>query len=531
MDENLSIFKKGLLLVGIPLLTQFLFLGMLVKIRGDQAEAQRWAIHSKDVMARAEGAFRLVIEANGDLRAFAVSGDPKFDEVYRHDRQRVTPALAGLRHLISDNSSQQEKLDAVRGKAEEVLAWLDEVRLLIGDGKGAEALRHINALEGKRHIDDMRAALDRFLTREHELDVERQDTLQRTAHEQNWALVVGGVLALAGAGVLLLVFSRSIGRRLAMLAENARRLAAGKALSPPLRGRDEISRLDRTFRDMVAALAQKDRDNEMFVYSVSHDLRAPLVNLQGFSQELATVCADLRRLLAEANLPTDARRRAVTLLDRDAAESVRFIQTAVTRLAGIIDALLRLSRVGRVEYRWQMVDVRAAVVRVVESFRDTIAHRGAEVTVGDLPPAWGDPLALEQVFANLVANALNYLDPQRPGRIEVGSRDEPGDLRAGLRTFYVKDNGLGIPEGQQGKLFLAFQRLHPEAAAGEGIGLALVRRVVERHGGRVWLESAPGAGSTFFVALPAGPPQRIAGQASVTANGRPAVAAPAPQRR
>jgi len=209
MDENLSIFKKGLLLVGIPLLTQFLFLGMLVKIRGDQAEAQRWAIHSKDVMARAEGAFRLVIEANGDLRAFAVSGDPKFDEVYRHDRQRVTPALAGLRHLISDNSSQQEKLDAVRGKAEEVLAWLDEVRLLIGDGKGAEALRHINALEGKRHIDDMRAALDRFLTREHELDVERQDTLQRTAHEQNWALVVGGVLALAGAGVLLLVFSRS----------------------------------------------------------------------------------------------------------------------------------------------------------------------------------------------------------------------------------------------------------------------------------------------------------------------------------
>src|SRR6202007_1792993 len=121
-------------------------------------------------------------------------------------------------------------------------------------------------------------------------------------------------------------------------------------------------------------------------------------------------------------------------------------------------------------------------------------------------PAWGDPQALEQLFANLVGNAVNYLDPQRPGRIEVGRSDGPGDDATGLRTYYVKDNGVGIPAAQQAKVFLAFQRLHPEAAPGEGIGLALVRRVAERHGGKVWLASAAGEGSTFFVTLPAGPP-------------------------
>src|SRR5262249_1736099 len=155
----------------------------------------------------------------------------------------------------------------------------------------------------------------------------------------------------------------------------------------------------------------------------------------------------------------------------DAAESVRFIQTAVQRLAGIIDALLRLSRVGRVEYQRQAVDVRAAVVRVVESLRATITRRGAAVAGGDPPPAGGDSQALEQVFANLIDNAVNYLDPQRPGQVEVGSREEVGDPAAGLRTYYVKDNGLGIPEAQQDKVFLAFQRLHPDAAPGEGIGL------------------------------------------------------------
>jgi signal transduction histidine kinase len=253
-------------------------------------------------------------------------------------------------------------------------------------------------------------------------------------------------------------------------------------------------------------LTQKNQENEMFVYSVSHDLRSPLVNLQGFSEELGLVCQDLRALLANSEVPPAVRDRGLALLDGDVMDSLRFIQSGVLRLSGIIDALLRLSRAGRVEYQWQSVELNAVVARVVESLRGTIAQRGATINVADLPPVWGDPTAVEQIFANLIANALNYLDPRRPGVITVGSDnsatpDEPKGLLP-LQTFFVKDNGLGISEAYRSKIFQAFQRLRPDMAKGEGIGLVLVRRMVERHGGRIWLESAEGAGTTFFVSMP-----------------------------
>ncbi len=170
------------------------------------------------------------------------------------------------------------------------------------------------------------------------------------------------------------------------------------------------------------------------------------------------------------------------------------------RLSNIIDALLRLSRAGRVEYQWQGVDVEATVRRVSEAMRSTVEEKGAEVVVHELPPAWGDPTAIEQIFANLVGNALHYLDEGRPGRIEVGlDRDE-----AALNTYYVRDNGVGIAEEHKAKIFQIFQRLQPETE-GEGLGLALVRRMVDRHGGRIWVESVLGEGSTFFVQLPVSP--------------------------
>ncbi|MEX0611641.1 MAG: ATP-binding protein [Pirellulales bacterium] len=263
--------------------------------------------------------------------------------------------------------------------------------------------------------------------------------------------------------------------------------------------------------DLAAAnhdLLQKNQENEMFVYSVSHDLRSPLVNLQGFSKELGLVCQEIQELLrAHGTEGTELSQRG-RQLEEDMQRSVRFIQTAVMRLSGIIDALLRLSRAGRVEYQQCRIDVRAAVDRVVESMAGTIFDRGASVRVYDLPPTVGDPTAIEQVFANLVGNALNYLDPKRPGLIEVGSTDAAGgtdannELSPRLRTYFVRDNGLGIAEAYHSKVFQALKRLHPEVAKGEGIGLAIVRRIVHRHGGKAWFESKAGQGSTFFIELP-----------------------------
>ncbi|HXZ09267.1 MAG TPA: ATP-binding protein, partial [Paraburkholderia sp.] len=145
--------------------------------------------------------------------------------------------------------------------------------------------------------------------------------------------------------------------------------------------------------------------------------------------------------------------------------------------------------------------------RVIDAMQMSIRARGAHVIVHELPPVWGDPTALEQVFGNLLGNAVNYLDPSREGRIEIGTTAVPLGVSS-LRIFYVKDNGLGIPEVAMPRLFSAFQRLHGNAAAGEGIGLALVRRVVERHGGRVWAESEEGVGTTFYLSLPQAAPVR-----------------------
>jgi PAS domain S-box-containing protein len=259
--------------------------------------------------------------------------------------------------------------------------------------------------------------------------------------------------------------------------------------------------LERTaeLADSNRQLSEKNRENETFVYSVSHDLRSPLVNLEGFSKELGLSCYDLSKVLAESELPAGVRERVGNLVENDIAESVRYIQTAVARLSAIIDALLRLSRVGRVVYQPQAVDVNRVVARVLEAMRLTIQSREAEVTVHDLPPALADPTAVEQVFANLIGNALNYLDQRRAGMIEVGSG---AGAPPGMRLYFVRDNGLGIPAAYVPKIFQAFQRLHPDRAEGEGMGLAIVRRIVERHGGKVWLESAAGAGSTFSFTLP-----------------------------
>lgn len=262
-------------------------------------------------------------------------------------------------------------------------------------------------------------------------------------------------------------------------------------------------------------LAHKNQENEMFVYSVSHDLRSPLVNLQGFSKELQRVAGELRTILGEPEVPPGVRERCLALLEGRVAKSIHFIQTGVTRLSSIIDALLRLSRAGRVEYRSVRVDVQAMVQRIVDSLKVTQEERGATIQVHELPPARGDAAALEQVFANLVGNSLKYLDPKRPGQIEIGAVEDSTDGQApGMRTYYVKDNGLGIPETGRVRAFQPFQRLHPHAAPGEGMGLAILQRIVDRHGGKVWVESTVGVGSTFFVSLPAGSEDESSGEAA-----------------
>jgi len=253
--------------------------------------------------------------------------------------------------------------------------------------------------------------------------------------------------------------------------------------------------------DANIELTARTTENEAFVYSVSHDLRSPLVNLQGFSKELTRSLADLRAHIETGESTVEGRDAQRGILDGPMTSSIRFIQTAVTRLSNIINALLQLSRAGRVVYQGQKVEVSKIVARIVDSMHATIGERKATVRVDELPAAWGDPAAIEQIFANLIGNALNYLDKRRPGEISIGSLPANADS-AGRIVYFIRDNGLGIAETGHSKIFQPFQRLHPQAAPGEGMGLAIIYRVVERLGGRIWFMSPAGQGTTFFVSLP-----------------------------
>ena len=265
-----------------------------------------------------------------------------------------------------------------------------------------------------------------------------------------------------------------------------------RALNAELQVRvDELAQTNRT-------LAAQTAENEAFVYSVSHDIRGPLVNLQGFSQEMKLAGDELRAFLTSEDVPEEVRKHAKTILDSGIDTSVAYVQNAVLHLGRIVDGLLRLSRAGRVAYQWNIVPLVPIVKRVVESLRLTMEGARAQVEIDELPPAWGDASALEQLYANLIANAVHYLDSSRPGLIHVGA------LPVGIseQTYFVSDNGLGIPDTSVAKVFRVFQRFHPDVHEGEGMGLAIVNRIVQRHNGRIWVESSEGKGTTFYVALP-----------------------------
>lgn len=250
-------------------------------------------------------------------------------------------------------------------------------------------------------------------------------------------------------------------------------------------------------RDLVA----KNQENEMFVFSVSHDLRSPLVNLQGFSRELRLSAQDFRELLNHPEVPDSVKTDGNRILDEDFAESLHYMEQGVLRLSHIIDALLRLSRVGRLEYQWKSVDLNDLVSNIVDSRQGTITEGGVTMSIQRLPHVWGDQSALAQLFDNLIGNALKYLRKDKPGMITLVLLKQ----EYGFCTIAVRDNGLGIPVAAQQSIFRAFQRAHPDHAEGEGLGLAIVQRIVDRHGGRIKLESTEGEGTTFIVTLPTKP--------------------------
>jgi signal transduction histidine kinase len=301
------------------------------------------------------------------------------------------------------------------------------------------------------------------------------------------------------------------------LGEASEEIRAGRYGQPiQRRRRDEIGRLADTMERMRLSLlstrAELDASNrrlehknillnakneeiETFVYAVSHDLRGPLVNLVGFTNELELGLDRLDGSQPDVQPIQSAADRAAVA---DMRQSIGFVTDNAQRLEGLIDALLRLSRTGRQELSPSRCDMASIVRGVVDGYREQLSELGGEVVIGELPPARADQLAATRVIENLVSNAIKYRSRERPLRLEVsGERD-------GQRNSYCfTDNGLGFPHSAMERLFTAFQRYHPDHADGEGMGLIIVKRLIERSGGEIRVVGDVSEGSRICFTLPA----------------------------
>jgi chemotaxis family two-component system sensor kinase Cph1 len=248
----------------------------------------------------------------------------------------------------------------------------------------------------------------------------------------------------------------------------------------------------------AADLAEKNKELETIVYTVSHDLRSPLVNVQGFSKQLSRACEKIIAAIAAAPDGAVPATELKPLAETTIPQALRFIGAGATKMEILLAGLLRYSRLGRVALKIEPLDVNALLAEIVAAIKFQIEEAGAEIVVEELPACYGDRVQTGQVFANLLDNALKYRDPDRPLRVRVSGRAEEG--RA---IFAVADNGIGIPVEHQPKVFDIFHRLNPDATVGEGLGLTIAQRVLERQKGKIWVESQEGVGSTFCVSLPA----------------------------
>ena len=229
----------------------------------------------------------------------------------------------------------------------------------------------------------------------------------------------------------------------------------------------------------LPSLKRPTRSLKSFSYSVSHDLRAPLRAINGFSNLLMSEFAD--------TLPP----AALEYMDK--------VNENATKMASLIDDLLTFSRLSRNPLKKRRVDLRGLVVQVIEDLGAETGERTIKWRIGDLPTCQADPVLLHQVYVNLIGNALKYTRPRPAPVIEIGSRH----LRS-QTVYYVRDNGVGFDMRYAGNLFGVFQRLHSEVEfEGTGIGLAIVQRIINRHGGRIWAEAEVDQGATFYFTLTA----------------------------
>lgn len=261
---------------------------------------------------------------------------------------------------------------------------------------------------------------------------------------------------------------------------------------------NEFHQAEKEKQNLIRLLAEKNKELENYIHSTSHDLRTPIINIDGFSKELAGDCNKLRQICRECDADREKQEVVTKILHNNIPESVNFIQKSTEKIDKLLAGLTELAKLGSVKLDIKQVDVNELVNNAVNNMNFIIKGSDVKMLVGKLPNCHADSVYLDRVFTNLISNAVKYLDKDRPGEIEIS-----GEKIDGYYVYCVQDNGIGIAEKMHDDVFKIFKRLSPEhAEQGDGVGLNIVKRIVDRHNGRVWFESEKGEGSKFYISLP-----------------------------
>lgn len=258
------------------------------------------------------------------------------------------------------------------------------------------------------------------------------------------------------------------------------------------RAKEELNRLN-------VELIEKNDELKQIMFFASHDMRTPLVNIMGYSDELREIIKEVQLILNEEKIAPSTKNKLEPLFEKEIPEAFNFISVSLSRIDSMLNSLLKVLRVGRTEIKLSVLDMNKLALQLSETFEYQIKKSGAILELDKLPTCLADERQLEQVFSNLLDNALKYLSSERKGLIEI-----TGVKKDGQTVYCIKDNGIGVKEEQQKTIFKTFCRLDPGHRRGDGLGLTIVSKILNRLGGKILLESEPDKGSKFFVSLPSG---------------------------
>ncbi len=403
-------------------------------------------------------------------REFVLSGDPKLLEQFRQGGPRIQTQIAELKHMTRDNKRQRESFDLLEPlipqKFEEMRKAVE-----IRESEGvAAASAMILGGKGTRAMDDINTVVERLMAEEERLLNQRTGDQSKNFRRTMFVFVAMLVVNLMLVTALFFLIRRDAAER-RREEERIRHLNAD---------------LERRVEQRTVALRRSNEDLQQFAYIASHDLQEPLRMVASYTELL--------------------KRRYHGKLDGDADQFIDYAVDGVKRMSALIRDLLAYSRAGETPAeKVRELNPEETLDTVLQNLKVTIGDVGATITHDPLPPIEFDPMRLSQLFQNLLANAIKYRGERQP-TVHITARKSGSETQ-----FSISDNGIGIDPQYAEQIFGIFKRLHGREYEGTGIGLAMCKKIVERQGGRIWVESKPGEGSTFFFTVPDHRAARAAG--------------------